>query len=116
PHLRLFMSRDPQYLLDILEAAKLALTYIAGKTKEEFLEDTLCQDAIIRRLEIIGEAARRISQETRTILPGLTWNAMIGMRNIMIHEYDDVDLHIVWDTVQKDLPLLLTVIEPLVPP
>jgi len=53
------MSRDPQYFLDILEAAKLAQRYIAGKTQEEFLQDTLCQDAVIRRLEIIGEAARR---------------------------------------------------------
>ena len=55
------MSRDPQYLVDIVEAAKLAVQYVAGKTQEEFLHDTLCQDAVIRRLEIIGEAARRLS-------------------------------------------------------
>ena len=56
------MSRDPQYLLDIVEAAKLAVRYIAGKTQEEFLQDTLCQDAVIRRLEILGEtASRRVS-------------------------------------------------------
>jgi len=110
------MSRDPQYLLDVLTAAKLALTYVAGKTQEEFLGDTQCQDAVIRRLEIIGEAARRLSRQTRTTLPELAWNAMIGMRNAMIHEYDDVDLSIVWDTVQSDLPVLIRVIEPLVPP
>jgi len=110
------MSRDPQYFLDILEAAKLALRYVAGRTQEEFLQDTLCQDAVIRRLEIIGEAARRLSREARTALPELTWNAMIGMRNILIHEYDDVDLSVVWDTVQNDLPTLIKVIEPLVPP
>jgi uncharacterized protein with HEPN domain len=110
------MSRDPQYFLDILGAAKLALSYVAGKTQEDFLEDTLCQDAVIRRLEIIGEAARRLSRQARTTLPGLTWNAMIGMRNILIHEYDAVDLSVVWDTVQNDLPALIKVIEPLVPP
>jgi uncharacterized protein with HEPN domain len=108
------MSRDPQYFLDILEAAKLALSYVAGKTQAEFLEDTLCQDAVIRRLEIIGEAARRLSREARTTLPGLIWNAMIGMRNMLIHEYDAVDLYIVWETVQRDLPTLIKVIEPLV--
>jgi uncharacterized protein with HEPN domain len=109
------MLRDPQYFLDILQAAKLALSYVAGKTQEEFLDNTLCQDAVIRRLEIIGEAARRLSREARTALPGLTWNAMIGMRNILIHEYDDVDLHIVWDTVRHDLPALIKIIEPLIP-
>ena len=60
------MSRDPQYLLDIVEAAKLAVRYVTGRTHEEFLHDTLCQDAVIRRLEIIGEAARRLSPEART--------------------------------------------------
>ena len=55
------MPRDVAYLLDILEAAKLAAAYVSAKTKEEFILDTQCQDAVIRRLEIIGEAARRIS-------------------------------------------------------
>lgn len=110
------MRRDPQSLLDILEAAKKACSYVAGKTQEEFLQDSLCQDAVIRRLEIIGEAARRLSPTARQTLPGLTWNAMIGMRNVLVHEYDDVDLSIVWDTVQKDLPSLIAIIEPLVPP
>ncbi|MGE0820839.1 MAG: DUF86 domain-containing protein [Candidatus Binatia bacterium] len=109
------MSRDPQYFLDIVEAAKLAQSYLAGKTQEEFLQDTLCQDAVIRRLEIIGEAARRLSPEARASLPELTWHAMIGMRNLLIHEYDDVDLSIVWDTVKTALPALVNAIAPLVP-
>ncbi|MFZ0960313.1 MAG: DUF86 domain-containing protein [Terriglobia bacterium] len=110
------MPRDVAYLLDILEAAKLAAAYVSAKTKEEFLRDTQCQDAVIRRLEIIGEAARRISQETRDRLPGLPWSAMINMRNLMIHEYDYVDLAVVWDTVQNHLPALIQSIAPLVPP
>ncbi len=57
------MQRDREYLLDILEAAKLALSYIGEKIREDFLEDIQCQDAVIRRLEIIGEAARRISDK-----------------------------------------------------
>src|SRR3990172_1094657 len=93
--LRSSMPRDSEYLLDILDAARLAMTYVAEKTKEEFEADIQCQDAVIRRLEIIGEAARRISDQTRSALPHLPWNAMIGMRSVMIHEYNDVDLGIV---------------------
>ena len=110
------MSRDPQHLLDIVEAAKLAVRYATGKTQAEFRQDALCQDAVIRRLEIIGEAARRLSPEARTSLPELTWHAMIGMRNLLIHKYDSVDLDIVLDTVRTDLPALLKVLEPLAPP
>ena len=110
------MPRDVAYLLDILEAAKLAAAYVSAKTQEEFVRDTQCQDAVIRRLEIIGEAARRISDETRARLPDLPWSAMINMRNLMIHEYDHVDLVVVWDTVQNHLPTLIQSIAPLVPP
>lgn len=102
------MQRDKEYLLDIQEAAKLALTYIANKTKEDFLKDIQCQDAVIRWLEIIGEAAGRISEETRNAIPSLPWSEIVGMRNIMIHDYDDVDIVIVWETTQKDLPNLLS--------
>ena len=105
------MQRDKEYLLDIQEAAKLALTYIANKTKEEFLKDIQCQDAVIRRLEIIGEAAGRISEETRNAIPSLPWSEMVGMRNIMIHDYDDVDIVIVWETIQNDLPNLLSTLK-----
>jgi uncharacterized protein with HEPN domain len=109
------MSRDSAYLLDILEAAKLALSYLRGRTKEEFLKDTQCQDAVIRRLEIIGEAAGKVSETTTTKFPHLPWKKMISMRNIMIHEYEDVDLDIVWDTVQNDLPPLVNLLAPLIP-
>ncbi|VVB93259.1 Uncharacterised protein [uncultured archaeon] len=105
------MQRDREYMLDILEAAKLAIEYIGDKTKEEFYNDLQCQDAIIRRLEIIGEAARRIPEETRAAYPDLPWSDMVGMRNIMIHEYDDVDLVIVWETVHNDLLPLIDALE-----
>ncbi len=105
------MQRDREYMLDILEAAKLALEYIGDKTREEFFEDLQCQDAVIRRLEIIGEAARRISEETRAAHPDLPWSDMVSMRNIMIHEYDDIDLAIVWETVNNDLTPLIDALE-----
>ena len=110
------MDRDRAYLLDIIGAARLAMSYVEGVTEEMFLQDTQRQDSVIRRIEIIGEAARRISSQTRTAYPDVPWNAMIGMRNLMIHDYDDVDLQIVWRTVQHDLPALIAQLEPLLPP
>jgi uncharacterized protein with HEPN domain len=110
------MPRDSEYLLDMLEAARLAMRYVAGKTREEFEADIQCQDAVIRRLEIIGEAARRVSSQTRSTFPDLPWNSMIGMRSVMIHEYNDVDLNVVWDTVTTGLPHLVYLLERLVQP
>jgi len=110
------MDHDLVYLLDILQAARLAVSYVEGVVEEMFLQDTQRQDSVIRRIEIIGEAARRISPQTRTAYPDIPWNAMIGMRNLMIHAYDDVDLQTVWRTVQHDLPALIARLEDLVPP
>ena len=110
------MQRDREYLLDIMEAARLALDYVEGKTREEFFDDLQCQDAVIRRLEIIGEAANRISEEIKAMFPHLPWFEMRGMRNVMIHDYDDVDMDIVWETVQNDLPKLISALEKIIPP
>jgi len=105
------MQRDREFLLDIFEAAKLALLYVGEKSKEVFMKDIQCQDAVIRRLEIIGEASRRISEETQATFPDLPWSEMIAMRNVMIHEYDDVDMSIVWKTVKNDLPPLVDLLK-----
>lgn len=108
------MSRDDGYLLDILIAARRINSYVSGKTQADWLKDLQCQDAVVRRFEIIGEAARRISDETRASLD-LPWKEMNAMRNAMIHEYDGVDLHEVWDTIQKDIPRLIDQLEKIVP-
>lgn len=105
------MERDRTYLLDILQAAKLAISYVGDKTEQEFLADIQCQDSVIRRCEIIGEAARRVSEATRKEYPELPWSQMIGMRNVLIHEYDDVDLAIVWRTVRIELPRIVKYLE-----
>lgn len=109
------MARDEAYLVDILDAARLAVAYVSDKTKEEFDNDIQCQDAVIRRIEIIGEAARRISEQTQARYPQLPWSAMIGMCNVTIHDYDTIDLTVVWDTVQRDLPPLIAKLEKIVP-
>jgi uncharacterized protein with HEPN domain len=105
------MLRDRAYMLDILEAAKLAVTYVVNKEADTFIKDIQCQDAVIRRLEIIGEADGRISNETRADYPNIPWREIIGMRNILIHEYDDIDLDTVFKTAKKDMPLLIASIK-----
>lgn len=105
------MPRDQAHLADILLSARRAIEYVSTKEKKEFLQDQQCQDAVIRRLEIVGEAARRVSEPTRLFLSKLPWTSLIGMRNLLIHEYDGVDLEIVWETVQRDLPKLVAALE-----
>jgi uncharacterized protein with HEPN domain len=105
------MQRDKAYLIDILEAAKLVREYIGNKDKEDFLKDTQCQDAVVRRFAIIGEASRRISDKMKAAYPDVAWHEMIGMRNAIIQEYDDIDMVIVWDTAKKDIPALISTIE-----
>jgi uncharacterized protein with HEPN domain len=107
--------RDAACLLDILLSARLARSYVAGTTWEGFAADRRCQDAVVRRLEVIGEAARRVSIAGRAALPGLPWRQMVGMRNRMIHEYDRVDVTVVWETVTRDLPALIALLEGVVP-
>ena len=105
------MSRDPEYLVDIVSSAKLILTYVEGLRREQFLQDTRLQDSVIRRIEIIGEAVRRLSPEFRERHPEIPWMAMTGMRNRMIHGYDDIDMNVVWDTTQDSIPRLLPIVE-----
>jgi uncharacterized protein with HEPN domain len=109
------MPRDDAYLVDMLESAKIALDYVFDKSWDKFYGDVQCQDAVVRRLEIIGEAARRVSPETRAKYPELEWREMTSMRNLVIHEYDVVDIGQVWDTVKNKLPPLIEKLTRIVP-
>lgn len=110
------MQRDAASLLDILDSAQLVQRYVGGKTLQDLLEDVGLQDKVVRRFEIIGEAARRLSDETRDRLGSVPWRAVVGLRDVLIHDYDEVDYEELWDIVQNDLPRLIELIEPLVPP
>ena len=110
------MDRDAVYLLDVLVSARKIRTYVEGVMRDEFFRDTKLQDSVIRRLEIIGEAAGRVSPMFREENPQIPWNDMRGMRNRMIHGYDDIDMNVVWETVQQDIPRLVAQLESLVPP
>lgn len=110
------MSRDSGYLLDILVAARLALDFVSGLDQAGFERDVKTQDAVLRRLEIIGEATKRLSDETKRQHPDVAWKKMAGMRDFLIHDYDKVNLARVWEVLQENLLPLIAVIEPLIPP
>lgn len=105
------VERDKQYFLDMLDSAKRAVKYTSGKTEAEFLADPMLQDAVSWRIIIIAEAASRISPEIRAAIQDIPWRAMKGMRNRLIHEYDNVRVDIVWDTVQINLLPLVQAVE-----
>lgn len=105
------MPRDEAYLLDMLNAAKMALEYVKGKSIGQFISDTQCQDAVIRRLEVLGEAANRVSEEFKKSNASIPWRSMVSMRNVVIHEYDGVDLNIIRNTVIHKLPELVAELE-----
>ena len=110
------MDRDAPHIVDIVGSARLVQAYLEGVPRKDFVRDVQLQDSVIRRLEIIGEAAGRVSAEFRARHPAIPWGRMVGMRNRMIHTYDAVDLDIVWTTARERIPELLALIEPLVPP
>jgi uncharacterized protein with HEPN domain len=110
------MSRDDTYLVDMLESARIALDHVAGKSWDDFYGDIQCQDAVLRRIEIIGEAARHISPQTRKKYPQIPWRDMTVLRNLVIHQYDAVDINQVWDTTQHKLPHLVDELSKIVPP
>jgi uncharacterized protein with HEPN domain len=110
------MSRDEAYLLDILLAARDVRSYVEGFDFERFKESELHQDAVVRKLEVVGEAAKRISEEMKGSTPGIPWRQISGMRDRLIHEYFRIDLQEVWDTVQNGIPDLIARVEPLIPP
>ena len=94
---------DSDLLADILEAAQRILTYTAESDYDGFLTDTKTQDAVIRNLEIVGEAAKNLSQAFRERHSQLPWRSMAGLRDRLIHDYFGVNLDIVWEIVSKEL-------------
>jgi uncharacterized protein with HEPN domain len=102
---------EREFLEDILEATRRANSYIAGLSYEEFLTDLKTQDAIIRTLEIVGEATKRLSLQTRNQYPSVPWRSMAGMRDKLIHDYFGVNFDIVWQIVRDELPSVAVQVE-----
>ncbi|MDE0335875.1 MAG: DUF86 domain-containing protein [Defluviicoccus sp.] len=107
---------DASFLLDMLVAARDAVAFAAGLSFSEFARDQRTQLAILKSVEIVGEAASRVSADTVQGNPSIPWREIVGMRNRLVHAYFEIDLRLVWDTVVDDLPALISQLEPLVPP
>lgn len=102
-------SRD--HLQDIVTAARKALDFVRGMAYGDFLADDKTVYAVVRALEIVGEATKRIPMEIRQRHPQVPWRSMAGIRDKLIHDYVSVNLEVVWNTVTEDLPPLLPMIE-----
>lgn len=101
------MKKDPYvYIDDIYESIQAIKAYTHDLSKEKFLNSSEKQDAVYRRIEVIGEAANRLPDDFRVANPEITWHKIIGMRNSLIHEYDNIDLDRVWETIKRDIPEL----------
>lgn len=101
-------ERDTKvYLDDILDVARKAMGFAEGLSFEEFVEDDRTTFAVVRALEILGEAAKNVPPATREMAPRLPWQDMAGMRDKLIHAYHGVDLEVVWRTVREDLPIVV---------
>ncbi len=104
-------QREPRlYIEDILESIELIEEYLSKNTREEFVNSKQLQDSVIRRFEIIGEAARNIPQEIKEKYPQIPWRRIIGFRNYLTHEYFGVRIDRVWNVYEKDLQSLKSMI------
>jgi uncharacterized protein with HEPN domain len=106
------MKREYEdYLRDMLENAELALDFVQGMDYDQFFEDEKSQYAVIRALEVIGEAARQVPDDVRNSTQEIPWREITGMRNKLMHEYFGANMKVVWRTVQEDLPVIIPLLK-----
>ena len=106
---------DETYLLDMLNAVRKALRFVEELDSAAFSRSELHQSAVVKQLEIIGEAASRVSESFRDDHPEILWHQIVGMRHRLVHDYTRIDVPTVWETTQNDLVPLIAQLEPLVP-
>jgi uncharacterized protein with HEPN domain len=106
-------EHDASLLLDMLESARRALSYAHGRSRQDLDRDSMLSDAIQRRIEIIGEAARGVSAEFQQAHPEIQWRPIMATRHILAHDYDAVNLDIVWRICEEHLPPLIAQLTPL---
>ena len=108
-------QRDASYLWDMLEASRQILDFTRGVTFSEYSENSMLYLAVERAIQIVGEAANRVSPEFQQAHPEIPWRKIVAQRNVLVHEYGDVDPALIWDLVQEHLPHLADQLEDLVP-
>lgn len=102
---------DQVYVGHMLDTANKAVNFTEGVSREDFDHNELLRLSLTHLLQVIGEAARLVSQDFRTSHPRIPWKAIVGMRSKVVHDYLNVDEDVVWDTVQSDLPPLIAELE-----
>ncbi|MEM1253990.1 MAG: DUF86 domain-containing protein [Cyanobacteria bacterium P01_H01_bin.21] len=108
------MNRDNASLIDIVNAAQRVLAFTAGLSKEELAENNEKQSAVLYQIIIVGEATKRLSSDFRNCHPMIPWSDIAGMRDILAHQYDKVNLNTLWSVIQDDIPELLFLLRPIV--
>ncbi len=102
------MSREYRFFLDDMQkACEKVIRYSRNLTREQFVADEKTFDAVMRDLEIIGEAAKHIPDTVRTQHPDISWHKIAGLRDVVAHEYFGLDIEIIWDIVTREVPALL---------
>lgn len=109
------MLRDDASLVDIFKAGQRALNFAQGLSRSGLELEEMRVSAILYQIQIMGEATKRLSQEFREQHPEIPWSRTAGMRDIIAHEYDRIDLDVVWNVIQQSIPELLEMIAPLLP-
>jgi uncharacterized protein with HEPN domain len=104
-------AEDRIRLLHMVEAAQAALKFVDGKQQADLQSDQMMLFAVVRAIEIMGEAANKVSDELQSSTPAIPWRAMAGMRNRLVHAYFDVDTRMVWKTLESEIPNLLSALE-----
>ena len=102
---------DRAHLADMAESARLAVQYLTAVSLEQFAANSMLQDAVIRRIEVLGEAARRVGDGFRQSTGDIPWHKIRGMRNILAHQYDGIDHAIIYNVVKHEFPALISSIE-----
>ena len=109
-------ERDAGYLLDMLDHARGIMRVLAGRDLRDYLHDEDLRLIVERRLEIVGEAARRVSPGFRDAHPEVPWRKIVAQRNVLAHEYGEIQDDIMWRVATVSIPELVALLEPLVPP
>lgn len=109
------MARDNESLIDIVQAIQKILCFTQGVDQNQFETNEEKQSATLYQIMIVGEAVKRLSPEFRSQHSDIPWKKIAGMRDVLTHQYDEIDLDVMWDVIQLNIPQLLSMLEPLLP-